>query len=245
MALRAWFEGLAKALVLAPEGAWGARMEGAFAAQWREVGGTLAEAGRYSRDAQSISEAVAALVNVDASEARARALQGFLGRRIEHEPRARSDADFVFVAAFPEDARQIRPQLRFHRAGGLPVLATSHLYSGTPNPGADGDLDGVRFADMPWVLTPGEADPETQDRIAGLWPERHQRFRRLFALGVDAYRLVPHLGRMAARPATRVEGVTGRLGLDADYRVHRELTWARFQDGLPRPLTEAGGERER
>jgi hypothetical protein len=53
---------------------------------------------------------------------------------------------------------------------------------------------------------------------------------------VDAYRLLPHLGRMAAYPATRVQGVSGRLGLDAASRVHRELTWARFRNGVPVPL---------
>lgn len=245
VALRAWFEGFVTAVAVAPQGDWGDRVIGAFRAEWEQVGGRLAETARYSPDAQSISEAVATLLNVDASSARAKALQGFLGRKLEFDPYPRSDADFVFLAAFPEAARQIRPQLRFHRAAGLPALATSHVYGGTPDPVTDGDLNGVTFADMPWVLAPQAADPELQTGIEVLWPQRQSRFRRLFALGVDAYRLLPHLGRMAAYPTTRVQGVSGRLGLDPGYRIHRELLWASFEDGRPILLDPPADPQER
>jgi uncharacterized protein len=56
---------------------------------------------------------------------------------LEYEPRRRQDADFLFLAARPNEALLMRPQLRFHYAGDLPIYATSSLYDAvaatTPN----------------------------------------------------------------------------------------------------------------
>jgi hypothetical protein len=64
------------------------------------------------------------------------------------------------------------------------------------------------------------------------WPEQ-RRLGRLHAMGYDAYQLVGPL--FAARGGTMntIDGVTGRLYLGLDGRVHRQLAWAQFQDGRP------------
>ena len=62
--------------------------------------------------------------------------------------------DMIFMAAFPTQARQIRPTLKFFDAGQVPVYAMSHLYDGKPLPTDGHDLDGVVFGDMPWILSP-------------------------------------------------------------------------------------------
>ena len=75
---------------------------------------------------------------------------------LEFEPRRRQDIDIVFMAAFPAGARQLMPQLAFHHGADLPVHATSHVWSGVPDPANDRDLDGVVFGDMPWLAAPTE-----------------------------------------------------------------------------------------
>ena len=146
---------------------------------------------RYSEEAQGLSEAVEQLLNINNSKARAKQLRSVLVRNITHEPQPRSDSDVVFLAAFPQAARQIRPLLRFHRAEDVPVLATSHVYEGLANPQADQDLDGVMFADMPWVLTPNEHSLPTQ--VRNLWPDASGALGRLYAFGADAYTLIARL----------------------------------------------------
>ena len=47
-------------------------------------------------------------------------------------------------------------QLKFHFAGDIPVYSTSDSFE--PDPGANGDLDGLFFPDMPWMVS---ADPVT------------------------------------------------------------------------------------
>lgn len=231
VALRAWFDGHQQALVLTPASPWGERVATAFRREWADLGGVVAEAGVYGSSPNEMSRAVAALVNVDASEQRGRTLRGILARDLKTEPRPRRDAHFVFLAASTDDARQLRPQLRFHRAGDLPVYSTSHVYAGTGEPTVARDLEGIRFADMPWMVQEDHPGATLRDAIGRHWPDRARRYDRLFALGVDAYALAAELPRLYDRPASRMAGVTGRLGLDARRRVHRELTWAEFHDG--------------
>jgi outer membrane PBP1 activator LpoA protein len=59
---------------------------------------------------------------------------------------------------------------------------------------------------------------------------------RLYALGFDAYRLVPLIKNDRAALSRGVPGMTGRLTLEEDGRVRRELQWARIVNGTPRSL---------
>src|SRR5690606_28896371 len=108
----------------------------------------------YRPGGTDFSEPIRELLNLDASDRRYRALRNTLRRPIAFESQRRQDVDFIFVGAFPREARLIRPQLRFHHAMDVPVVATSHVFTGTANATADQDMDGVRFVDMPWLLDP-------------------------------------------------------------------------------------------
>ncbi len=162
---------------------------------------------------------------------RAKSLRGLLARNIKHEPEPRSDLDAIFLAAFPQTARQLRPLLQFHRAERVPIVATSHIYSGRPDPGLDQDIEGVVFGDMPWLL-----DPDTYTlpgQAARIWPESGGPAGRLYAFGADAYALVARLRELRKSPAANYPGLTGTLSLDSDRRVRRELEWASIREGVP------------
>jgi len=174
------------------------------------------------------------MLSIDQSEARMRALKAQLGRDLKFEPRRRQDVEFVFMLAFPVEARQIRPQLNFHRAAELPVYATSHVYSGKLDANLDRDMDGILFSDMPWVLGRASAQQELRTEIVRLWPEFAEQFLRLYALGVDAYNLIPRLSQLHAYRYERINGETGSLGMDEAGRIQRQLLWARFTNGKPR-----------
>jgi outer membrane PBP1 activator LpoA protein len=61
---------------------------------------------------------------------------------------------------------------------------------------------------------------------------------RLFALGIDAYKIVPELNRMRRNRFTSIQGTTGILYLDISNRIQRRLLWAQFQEGIPKVLAE-------
>lgn len=232
----AWFAGHTNATILAPLGLWGQRVATAFADAWESLGGTVVEVQTYLNDGSDMSTSVSKLLDVDDSDARYRSLAKVLGGDLKHEARRRQDVDFVFMAAFPLQARQLRPQLEFHRAQDLPVYSTSHIYSGIPDPTADRDIDGVIFGDMPWVLDPAKSADPLRREVGELWPNSLSAFIRLYAFGADAYSLVKELGRLRAQHYAEFQGMTGTLSLNDNNRIDRRLMWAKFYKGTPRVL---------
>ena len=242
VAERAWRDGYARAAILAPEGDWGARVAGAFSAAWEQLGGHVVETQLYSTasddDSQppDMSVPVVMLLNIEESGERRGELARILGRRVHFEPRRRTDVDFVFMAGFPREVRQLRPQFEFHDAAGVPIYSTSHVYTGIPNAEADSDIDDIVFGDMPMVL-PVSGDTEAlRGQLFALWPERLRAQLRLYAFGFDAFDLITGVRFLATAPDHVRQGRTGLLRLDGKGRVLRRLTWARFEHGLPRPL---------
>ena len=235
IAEHAWIGGFAKAVAFTREGNWGERVHRAFAGEWERLGGILLDHRALPPDATAVGEPISAALGVSRSHERAREVSRIIGRGVEHEPRRRRDIDFVFVAAFPADARQFMPQLAFHHGGELPVYATSHIWSGTPDPTNDRDLDGVMFGDMPWLIAPSESDRLLRGQIEEALGRRESRLPRLYAFGADAYRLATRLRRITGDGLESLEGHTGRLSVDANHRIVRRLAWTRFAGGVPTP----------
>jgi hypothetical protein len=236
VAEHAWFAGHINAAVLAPVGAWGERVSTAFVEAWENLGGNVVEVQSYLNDGSDMSMSVRKLLDVDESEARYRSLVQVIGGDVKQEVRRRQDVDFVFMAAFPLQARQLRPRLDFHRAQDLPVYSTSHIYSGIADPQADRDIDGVIFGDMPWVLDSARSGGALRRQVGELWSNSLNAFVRLYAFGVDAYHLVKELGRLRAQHYAEYQGVTGNLSLNENNRIDRRLMWAQFKNGSPRVL---------
>jgi outer membrane PBP1 activator LpoA protein len=236
---RAWLEGHQRALTIAPDGDWGKRTLRAFTDYWQQLGGAVVASQSYGAGAGGFLTPLRRLLNIDASEARARELRALLQTDIKFEPHRRHDADFIFMLALPREARQIPPQLKFLYAGDLPIYATSHVFDGRVDAARDRDLDGVTFTDIPWLLTPQQFPLREQTRQ--LWPDTADTYARLYALGVDAYRLIPYLDKLRTSPYDEFPGATGRLVIDHNNRIRRILLWARFSGGTPRlqPLAAA------
>ena len=169
---------------------------------------------------------MAELLGIEQSEARASRLNRLIKGRLQHRPRRRQDIDFVFVAAFPADARAIKPQLRYHHAEELPVFASSHVFSGLHNQELDKDLDGVIFCDNP--ISFDAASVSSEEPVTRQSP-------RLFALGADALGLLPYLQALAASELRSYGGRTGELFNAPGNRIISHLQCGRFRNGIPMP----------
>ncbi|MEY2168358.1 MULTISPECIES: penicillin-binding protein activator [unclassified Rhodanobacter] len=144
-----------------------------------------------------------------------------------------SDAG-IFISMRPNQARLLLPQLQIAKIA-LPVFGTSHVYAGSDNPTADGDLNGVEFCDAPWLFDAQPGLPHHDD-IATLLPAARDGSARLFAFGMDAWNLVPYLDWLRDHPGSYLPGASGQLTADQFGRIRRVLIWAKFQNGLARPL---------
>ncbi len=227
VARRAWADGHRRAIALAPRGEWGARILAAFRQTWEDAGGTLVAAEPLAEPVE-LANQIAALLHLRNSESRAQSVQNTISKDVSSQPTRRQDVDFIFLAATPQQAQQVRPTLIFQYAGDIPVYATSHLHAANQNRTQYLDLDGIRFAETPWLLDP---QLPLRQQIERQWPQAAGSLGRLYAMGADAYLLAPRLNQLLALPNTQLDGLSGTLSLNPQQRIERQLPWAQFRDG--------------
>jgi uncharacterized protein len=222
-----------RAVALVPEGDWGDRVLRAFKERLEALGGTVVDARTFVADERDHSEPIRALLALDASEERHRALTSVLGTKTQFQPRRREDVDLVFLAARPEQARLIGPQLRFHRTGELPIYTTSLVYDGDA-PAAD--LSGLRFCDMPWMLSPEGELGALRGTLQAQFPARPREYTRLLALGHDAYTLVRLIDSGTLTPGSFFPAASGTLSLRDNGVISRGLSCVEIRNGALKPL---------
>lgn len=234
VARRARADGKVRAVALVPRGEWGDRVLAAFRKDWESNGGTLLAAERIAQPV-ALAQQIADLFQLRQSEGRAKSLQSTVGSDIAAQPSRRQDIDFIFLAATPQQAQQIKPTLNFQYAGDVPVYATSNLYSASGDINQYNDMNGIRFCETPWLL---DTTNSLRQQVVQQWPQAAGSLGRLYAMGVDAYSLAPRLSQLKALPDNRVEGLSGSLSMNPAQRIERQLPWAEFSGGQVKRLPD-------
>ncbi|MFW5816205.1 MAG: penicillin-binding protein activator [Wenzhouxiangella sp.] len=235
VAVRALVQGHTRALVLRQQSDWGQRVGQAFSDIFRAGNGEIVRDIAYPDNQVDYSILLEVLLELDRSRERGERLARTLGMAVEFEPARRTDADLIFLAARADDARALKPQLNFFGAGDLAVMSTSHALAGAPDPRRDQDLDGMLLPVAPWFLEQGQPANERRQAAQRYDSLDNPALSRLFALGVDAFELLPWLGRMGDDPDLYLAGMTGRLRLAQAGRIERDLPFVRIVDGQAVP----------
>jgi outer membrane PBP1 activator LpoA protein len=232
VARRALADGRRRAVALVPGGDWGQRVLAAFTEELNAGGGTVLASSSYNAGSADHSSSISSLLRINDSKTRARRIEAIIGGSVNVQPRRRGDIDFIFVPSTAQQARQLRPQLRFFYAGDIPAYATSDAYDG-----------GLMFPDMPWVLTGSLAVSRARAALRTAYGENAAPRGKLFAFGYDAWTIAAGLRAGGGASLTPVAGLTGDLSLDANRRVRRELDWAQIRGNGVRLLGSgaAGG----
>ena len=136
--------------------------------------------------------------------------------------------DMVFLALDPADARAVRPY--------VPAVFPAYATSLSVNPRAEAivnlDLQGVRYVEMPWFVQPDHPAVMVYPPPAAPMSVDQER---LYAFGIDAYRLALHMLRGDARKSP-LDGVTGRITLEAGNAFERILSPAEIDGGHVIPV---------
>ena len=225
-------DGWVRGVALFPDNTWGQRVHDAFVQELQAAGSvTLMSSQYYAAGARDFSGPLRAALGRygGAGDRSSNPSQPLPPRNAVNEQA--SGPQFAFVAATPQAARAIRPQLRFQMTYDLPLYATSDAWD--PSVRAAADMDGMVFPEMPWLLYGGQGAPELWDALQEDWSTRARGRLRLFAFGYDAFRLAQQLGSSGGI-AAGVDGLTGMLELNrADGYVQRSLQFARIESGKP------------
>jgi outer membrane PBP1 activator LpoA protein len=196
-ARRAFNDGWRTALTVTTNTPLAKRVQQAFADAWRGLGGKLVAQASFSPERTQFP-----------------ALRDTV---IKHP------TDIIFLAADANRARLVRPYLD----ANTPTYATSMVFGGNQESGQNIDLNGVLFAEMPWLLVPDHPAVMVYPRAENFSIEQE----RLYALGIDAFRIATI---MAQNPLLRegraLDGVTGQISL-VDHQFQREMAAAQFRQG--------------
>jgi len=229
--------GFSRAMVLAPESEWGERVVTVFSEEFLQDKRQIVVSGRFQETENDHSAVLERLLQLDQSKARKLQLENTLQMQLDYESVRRDDVDVIFLAANTTQGRLIRPQLRFHNAGDIPVYASAQIYSGRPDKTRDQDLNGVRFPSSPLQIRYASARnrPQTNSLKDG-------SFAPLFALGRDAWNILPWLELLRSDPDFRFPGQSGSYTAGPVETLRREPEWAVFQDGLAVKLPMSGAD---
>jgi outer membrane PBP1 activator LpoA protein len=136
------------------------------------------------------------------------------------------DADMVFLALDPPEARAVRPYV----SGMLPVYATSMSVNPRAEAIVNVDLQGVRYLEMPWFIQPDHPavmiypQPKSGLAVEG---------ERLYAFGIDAFRIGMLL--LKGDRKAPLDGVTARIVLEGNH-FSRTMVPAEVDGGRVIPL---------
>lgn len=136
----------------------------------------------------------------------------------------------VFLALDASKSRIIRPYLDPE----TPVYATSQIFTGIDNFLLNNDLEGIRFLDMPWLLQPDHAAVMAYRHANS---PKSTEMERLYALGIDAFRLMTNLLQWHSAGQIAFDGVTGNIRFNPPNLFVREPILAQFTQGKVQLIT--------
>lgn len=138
------------------------------------------------------------------------------------------DVDALYLALRFEQARLLVPQLRAAGIFDRPLLASSQIRGGDGAARPDRDFDGIEFTELPWLLGASGPGMPSQDDSRRLTTAQGAS-ARLFAFGLDAYRVLAALPALSRLPGTSIDGASGSLSLDEFGQIQRRPGWGRFR----------------
>lgn len=201
-----------RALILTGAAAWAQRAAGAFEARWSQLGHTNQ---RYAVPAGEGGKAA-----IDA-----------LKQKLDIDP-----PDVLFAALDSAVLRAVRATI----GTAIPCYGGGAANPGRTIDAGDRGLDGVRLVDLPWIVLPDH--PVVMVYPRPLDTEQPLDMDRLYALGVDAFRVARELALRGGAPFG-VDGVTGQLdvmaGPDGRLQLRRQEAAVILRDGQFDPVDKA------
>ncbi len=138
----------------------------------------------------------------------------------------------IFMPLRPAQARVVAAQIKLSPLAALPRVSTSVILGGGTAK-LDDVLNGIEYPEVPWLLGSRGGYPDAT-LVAGKLNSATGASQRLFAFGLDAWKLVAYLDRFGTDPGYFLPGATGDLRLDSFGVIQREPNWAEISSGRPR-----------
>lgn len=223
-------KGFKKPVLIASNNSSMQRMVSTFSQQWLEKTHYSPNAVTFE-SSKSMRTGLADLLEVNQSRSRIDQIERLSAKEVKSFYRNRQDVDAIVIFANAEETELLVPIIEASISPFsdiIPVFASSRSYSQVMSNNSLRDLRNLTFIDMPWML-PKHPWQELKHSFETLWPSHRDSLQRLFAMGYDAYTLIPHLKHMAILPELRVQGLTGQISLDNHDVLHQEFALGKVE----------------
>lgn len=207
------------------------RMQQQFARQWQALGNTVPESHQFDAK-EELDALITKLLETDSSRERIRLISGLIPGKVESEAHSRQDIDAIYLLADPVQTRMFKPFVDVsvsQNAPRLPIYASSRSYSSSGDANDLRDLNGLTFTETPWLLNE-QHSAAVREQYLALFSEQDETLQRLFAMGFDAYQLIGSLKQQQQLPSLSYPGFTGRLSVNKDGSINRQLSWASYRN---------------
>lgn len=147
---------------------------------------------------------------------------------------AGSHVDSIYMVASRSEVMMLKPYIESSMPpSGDPAPIYVSSRSNPDSHDTNRELRGIELLDIPLLINP---QPGYMARFNKLWPNQGNTSIRLHAFGMDAYLIANQLPEMRINSHYSIEGDTGRLSVNNQCVVQRELDWGKFtRDGI-KPL---------
>ena len=171
-------------------------------------------------DLIDITNSVGSAFLIDKSLDRNRFIRETIGIETGFKPRRRQDIDAVVAFMETTEFQTLAAALNFHFAQDLPIFTTSSAVTFTSRLQKN---TVVNYTEMPWNLY----DSPLKKEITAAF-ENASRSQSLYALGVDAFRIVNQADSSLLNSS--IDGSTGKLIIRNDGVIIREPTWGKLTE---------------
>jgi outer membrane PBP1 activator LpoA protein len=231
-------KGYQKPMLLAPNNANGQRLIEYFNLQWQRYSETKPQIGLYN-DNNDMPNTITSLLEVDKSKERIQTIKALFKQEVENETRSRSDIDVIYILGDAIETRLIKPYLDVNVstfADKIPLYASSKSHSKQIDSTDKGDLEGLYFTELPWMLNSQIKHHNLRTQYNTLWPEQADISQRLFAMGYDAVSILHDIRQLSVIPGNKFIGLSGKLSVNTSGHIERTLNWAQYANRHIKPV---------
>jgi len=224
--------GYQKPMLLAPNNSNGQRLVEYFNQQWQRYSEVKPQVGFYAGK-DDMPKTITGLLEVDQSKERIQVVKSLFKQEVESETRSRSDIDVIYILGDATETRLIKPYLDVNVstfADRIPLYASSKSHSKQIDSTDKGDLEGLYFTELPWMLDGQIKQHNLRQQYERLWPENTDISQRLFAMAYDATSLLGDVKQLSMIQGKRFAGISGELSIETNGYVTRTLDWAQYKN---------------
>lgn len=107
-----------------------------------------------------------------------------------------------------------------------PIYASSRSNSAEVTEDFRYEMERMQFSEIPLIVNRSDLLSELPTYIQGDYT-----LVRLYAMGIDAWRLANRMTELTSYQSDVLDGVTGKLSVTENCEITRELPWQRFRNG--------------